>query len=157
MQRESAFAIWFLLALSLAGCARPVVNPGEAEAVAAILKLNGKIEFDETSPVRPAIKVYLHNTAVKDGDLIVLPKLTKLENLFLGKTQITDAGLEHLRGASELKTLSLNGTQVTDAGLKPLAGLKNLKTLNLQDTKVTSTGITELRQALPGVNIPRGG
>jgi len=135
------------------GCGGPSPASSEAAAVATILKLNGKVEFDEQAPNRPVLKVYLHSTAVKNEDLQRLSTLSKLQNLFLAKTQIGDAGLEHLKGATELKTLSLNGTQVTDAGLKFLTGLKNLKTLNLQDTKVTPAAISELRQAIPGLNV----
>lgn len=144
-----------LLLLMVAGCGGPRASATEAAAVAAIEKLGGKVEFDSKAPESPVIKVYLHGTAVTDSDLTVLPKLTQLQNLFLGKTKISDAGLEHVKGASHLKTLSLNGTAVTDAGLKQLADLKELKTLNVQETKVTAAGVDELRRTLPQVTIAR--
>lgn len=142
-----------MLVAAIPGCGKPAGNSAEADAVAAILRLNGQVEFDDKAPDHPTIKVYLHSTSVKDSDLAAIEKLTKLQNLFLGKTQIGDTGLEHLRGASQLKTLSLNATKVTDAGLKSLTGLKNLRTINLQDTQVTAAGVGELRQAIPGVNV----
>jgi len=153
MKWRVTFGSCLLFLMIFVGCGGPKGNSAEAEAVAAILKLKGKIEFDEQNPDHSVVKVYLHSTEVKDEDLAAIEKLAKLQNLFLGKTSIGDAGLEHLKGAGGLRTLSLNGTQVTDAGLKSLAGLKNLKTLNLQDTQVTEAGLQQLRQALPGVTI----
>ena len=145
-----------LLVLVLAlGCVRPVGNPAEATAIAAIQQLGGKVEVDEKQPDQPVIKVYLHSTPVKDADLVHLGQLKQLQNAFLGRTAITDAGLEHLKQAQHLKTLSLNATAVTDAGLKHLTELKSLKTLNLQETKVTAAGVAELKRKIPGATIAR--
>jgi Leucine-rich repeat (LRR) protein len=137
------------------GCAGSATNSGEAAAVAAIVKLGGKVEYNENSPDRPVAKVYLHGTAVQDSDLAALEKLPRLQNLFLGRTKISNAGLEHLQQANHLQTLSLNSTQVTDDGVRTLARLKNLRTLNLQDTKVTEACASELQAALPGLKVAR--
>ena len=138
------------------GCGQPTgENPDEAASVALIQKLHGKVEFDKPGKDQCVVKVYLHNTAVKDADLAALEKLPKLRNLFLGKTQIGDAGLEHLQKSGELQTLSLNSTRVTDIGLKSLKELAKLKTLNLQETQVTAAGVTELRKALPRATIAK--
>ena len=95
-------------------------------------------------------KVYLHETAVKDDDLALICKLTRVRNLFLGKTRIGDAGLKHLQTSEELQTLSLNSTQVTDAGLESLSKLTKLKTLNLQETQVTAGGLSRLENRYRG-------
>lgn len=144
----------FLLLFTI-GCGGKSGNPAEAEAVAAIRQMGGKVEFDEKSPDHPVLKVYLQGTDVKDSDLPILGKLSKLQNLFLGKTKISDTGVEHLKGMTQLQTLSLNSTAVTDAGLTHLTGLSTLKTLNLQETKVTAAGVDELKRTLPGVTIAR--
>lgn len=137
------------------GCGQSAGHPDEVAAVAAIRKLGGKVEFGDTGPRRRVVKVYLHQTAVRDDDLAALAKLPSLRNVFLGKTQIGDAGLEHLAGATQMQTLSLNATRVTDAGLQSLNGLTNLKTLNLQETQVTAGGAAELKKTLGGVTIAR--
>jgi hypothetical protein len=142
------------LTFLITGCGQPAVHPDETAAVAAILKLGGKVEYAPDAD-RRVVKVYLHDTPVRDADLAVLEKLPKLKNLFLGRTQIGDAGLEHLKNAAQLETLSLNGTGVTDAGLKSLIELKNLKTLNLQETRVTNGGVALLRKSLRGATIAR--
>ncbi len=152
---QTGIAGCLLLILSLLGCGQPAVNPGEAATVAAIQKLGGKVEFDEKSPDRPVIKVYLHGTAVKDADLAVLKDLKKLQNLFLGKTKISDAGLEHLKTLPQLHTLSLNSTEVSDAGLKQLSAITTLQTLNLQESKVSVGGAEELRRSLPNTRVAR--
>lgn len=155
MSSRRSFIARLLIPILCVGCQRATGNPAEAAAIAAIQQLGGKVEVDEKNPDKPAIKVYLHRTRVKDSDLAHLAQLKQLQNLFLGRTQITDAGLVHLRQAIHLKTLSLNATGVTDAGLQHLIELKNLKTLNLQETKVTATGAAKLKAQIPAVTIAR--
>lgn len=144
---------WLLCVAS--GCAQPAVKSAEADAVAMVNRLQGKLVFDETQPDRPVVKVYLNNGPVSDTDLALLRSLKQMHNLFLGKTGVTDAGLLHLQDAVQLKTLSLNGTAVTDAGLVHLEGLKNLKTLNLQETHVSAAGAARLKAKLPGLTVAR--
>jgi hypothetical protein len=150
--RRNLFAVF---AVGVLGCGGPAAHPDEAAAVIAIQKLGGKVEYEGQDADRRVIKVYLHNTAVQDSDLMALEKLPKLRNLFLGKTQIGDPGLEHLQKSGELQTLSLNSTRVTDAGLKSLAELKKLKTLNVKETQVTNAGAAQLKKAIPGATIAR--
>ena len=55
-----------------------------------------------------------------------------------------------------LRTKSMTAlafTQVTDAGLVHLKGLTNLEKLYLNGTQVTAAGATELKKALPKINI----
>ena len=137
------------------GCGQPGGSPSEASAVAAVRQLKGKVEFDDKSPDRPVIKVYLHGTEVLDADLARLKDFKKLQNLFLGRTKISDAGLEHLKDLTQLQTLSLNSTSVTDIGLKHLVGLRALKTLNLQECQVTTSGVAELKKSLLEATIAR--
>lgn len=149
------FPICLLAFVLLIGCGGPGGNSDEAAAVAAIQKLGGKVEFNDATPDKQVVKVYLNSTGVQDADLAALQKLPRLKNLFLGRTKITDAGLEHIQKASNLETLSLNSTAITDVGLKSLVDLQALKTLNLQETKVTEAGVKDLRGALPKLTIAR--
>lgn len=153
--RRSAIAAILLMIVAGCGQSPEMIHPEEAEAIAKIRQLGGKVELNQQTGGRRAVKVYLHETNVGDNDLASLAQLPKLQNLFLGRTRTSDAGLEHLAALSELKTLSLNGTQVTDAGLQSLTGLKNLKMLNLQETRVTVAGAKRLRQTLPDLTIAR--
>src|SRR5438045_1127419 len=89
-QGRSATLCLLLIAQAV-GCGGPQGNAAEADSVAAVIKLGGKVEFDDKTPERPVVKVYLHDTAVGDADLACLEKLTKLQNLFLGRTQISDS------------------------------------------------------------------
>ena len=152
---QSKFVLSIVLFALGSGCSNPVGNPEEADAIAAIQKLKGKVEFEGEGQDRRVIKVYLHNTAVQDGDLAILSKLPKLRNLFLGKTHVGDPGLDHVGKSLELVTLSLNSTRVTDNGLKSLTKLAKLKTLNLQETQVTKEGVAALKKQLPGLTVAR--
>lgn len=143
------------LLICATGCGAHPGNTFEAATVALIQKLGGKVEFDGPGPNRQVVKVYLHQSAVRDEDLAALKNLSKLRNLFLGKTKITDAGLEHLHSLRELQTLSLNSTSVTDVGLKSLTELTQLKTLNLQETPTTAAGATRLKKLLPRLTVAR--
>ena len=98
----------------------------QAEAVAAIEKLGGRVRLDAKSG---EATVGLHNT------------------------QITDAGLTHLKGMTSLRGLDLHNTQITGAGLVHLKGLTSLKWLYLNDTQITDAGLTEIKAALPKCNV----
>ncbi len=92
---------------------------------------------------------------LSDKALKHVKPLTKLRELILVGNPITDDGLAHLEGMTSLELLNLERTRVTDAGLRHLKGLTNLKTLDVSETRVTLTGATELRAALPNVDISR--
>ena len=90
------------------------------QAIAAIEKLGGKVNFDEKSLNRPVVSVDLNRTKVTDEELLHLKALTKLEYLNLDGTKVTDSGLVHLKGLTNLQTLNLDFTKVTDEGVKKL-------------------------------------
>ena len=102
----------------------------------------------------------LYGSKASDAGLVHLEEMTNLQELWLGapqgSDQITDAGLVHLKGLTKLTTLSLNTTQITDAGLVHLKGLTNLESLALASyTQITDDAITELKQALPNLQIEK--
>jgi len=101
-------------------------------AVAAIQKLGGKVEVDDTAPEKPVVKVSFRNTKVTDEGLSHVKGLTGLRELDLSHTDITNDGLHHLRALSDLTTLNLSFSKVTDAGLANLKGLSKLKWLDLE-------------------------
>ncbi|MCH7685729.1 MAG: hypothetical protein IH899_03455 [Planctomycetes bacterium] len=110
--------------------ARSPADRSTDEAIAAIKKLRGKIEFDGNKEV---VSVDLSGSMWRrqeeptkgeltkiDACLVHLPRLTKLTKLDLSYRRVTDAGLEHLKGLTNLLRLDLIGTKVTDEGLKKL-------------------------------------
>ena len=76
-----------------------------------------------------------------------------VHTVLLSETPVTDVGIEHLRGLTQLCELALANTRITDAGLKHLHGLAQLQWLVLHNTAVTDAGVTELKKALPDLQI----
>jgi len=120
-------------------------NTDEAIAIAEIVKLGGKVTFDEKSPGRPVISVDLNNVKMTDAGLEPFQGLTNLQFLDLSHTEVTDAGLKHLQGLTKLQALGLVETKVTNAGLAHLKGMTQLKSLNLMSTKITDSGLENLK------------
>jgi len=140
----------------------------QKEAVEAIEKLGGVVEYGRNLSTRPAIlrqilgddtigmveSVDFWNPAqVTDTDLVHLARLQRLETLHLNNSQVTDVGLKHLASLRDLSILYLDDTQITDAGLVHLTDLKGLRFLNLYRTQVTDAGVAELRKSLPNCQI----
>jgi hypothetical protein len=149
---------WSILCFSacLAGCgARPTAE--QAEAIAAIERLGGKVKFADDRPARPVVEIALGGTAVSDADLARLACFPDLETLALFDSGVGDAGVAHLKPLANLRTLYLGRTKVTDAGLDALAGMTRLKTLGLSDTRVTDAGLLRLThlQQLASLNLRR--
>lgn len=149
---------WSLLWLSAcsAGCgARP--TPEQAEAIATIERLGGKLKFADDRPGRPVIEIALGGTAVSDADLARLTCFTELQTLSLFDSAVGDAGVAHLKPLVQLQTLYLGRTKTTDAGLDALAGMRRLKTLGLSNTRVTDAGLLRLTalNQLASVNLRR--
>ena len=156
MPRRRLF--WSILWFStlLAGCgARPTAE--QAETIAAIERLGGRVKFADDQPGRPVIEVALGGTAVSDADLARLACFPELETLSLFDSSIGDAGIAHLKPLVNLRTLYLGRTKVTDAGLDALTGMTQLKTLGLSDTRVTDAGLLRLThlQQLASLNLRR--
>jgi hypothetical protein len=106
--------------------------------------------------LKKVIHLHLGNTNISDRGLTHLASLTTLTELHLEKTKITDAGLKSLANLTALEYLNLYGTGITDAGLPALRGLSKLKHLYLWQTKVTQAGASDLRKALPGLDVNLG-
>ena len=142
----------------------------QKEAVEAIRKLGGRVEYDYevdqsgnpisyASPPEPVwlrnmlgedffatvVDVSLDNSSVTDAALEHLKGLTQLQWLALDGTPVTDAGLKHLKNLTRLQWLGLDATQVTDAGLEHLKRLSRLQSLGLGNTEVTDAGLEHLK------------
>jgi hypothetical protein len=87
----------------------------------------------------------LINTPVTDDDLVVVERLSYLQDLPMFGTHITDAGLKHLESLTGLQALSLSSTHVTDAGLEHIKGLTGLQDLEMNDTAVTDAGLERVK------------
>ena len=140
----SPLAVLCVLVAGFATVARAEPPTARDRAVAAIEKLGGTVEVDETRPGKPVVGVDLSRSAVTDADLVLLEALPDLEVLDLRLTSIGDAGVAHLRGAKALRFLNLFRTRLTDAGLDHLAGNAGLETLLVGGTQVTDEGLARL-------------
>lgn len=151
------------LAVLVSGCAARVnpregkaaagENPRQAQAIAEIEALGGKVTVDEKSPDKPVIGVSLRHLDVTDVGLVCLKDLPHLQLLDLDHTRVTDVGLANLEGLPQLQLLDLEHTKVTDRGLACLKRLTKLQSLNLEFTHVTDAGLQGLQQALPNCMI----
>jgi hypothetical protein len=92
-------------------------------------------------------------TGIDDAGLPYVGRIRSLRSLHLGQTRITDDGLRHLMGLNRLEHLDLSGTSVTDDGLRHLEGLRALKLLFVHETRVTDEGAAEFRRSHPRVRI----
>jgi len=147
----------FLLAAVLLLCC-PTTEANQAsrdKVMAAVQRLGGSVEFDQSQKDKPIIKVDLHGTKVTDADLAILKGLKELRILDLRLTHIGDAGVANLKNLKKLQTLNLFRSELTDKGLAYLRNLKRLETLLIGGTKVTDAGLSNLRnmQALKKLSL----
>ncbi len=118
-------------------------HPDEKTAVAALLKLRARVEFNKEGRVSV---VDLQNRKIKDDDIKPLAKLANLRHVILHNTGVTDAALVHVRDSKSLRVLNLSSTEVTDKGLVYLRESKDLRILSLRNTKVTDNGLAHLKK-----------
>ena len=140
--KRQAFAIGTLAALLIAGLV--MAGDTETKAVAALVKLGGKVLRDDMKPGQPVVKVYLTGPKVTDVELKEIAAFKELQILDLRRTKVTDAGLKNLAPLTQLQELYLIGVPVTDAGLKEVAPLKQLQKLFLVGSQVTDKGLKNL-------------
>ena len=115
----------------------------EKATAAAIEKLGGKVEFNQSGGV---IKVDLNNAKITDSDLKLLERFPELEWLDVRVTPIGDEGVTHIRNLKKLKFLNIARTNVGDKGLESLRGLTELETLLMAHTKFSDKGLRNLEQ-----------
>jgi hypothetical protein len=138
----------------------------QREAVAAITKAGGAVEYDwewnngksisRGNSRAPkwlvdliGVDYFGHVTVVwlaraeSDAVIAQVARLTRLQ--YLGMWSLNDTRLANLKGLTELTHVSLYGTQVIDASLTHLEGLTKLSTLDLRNTHVTDAGLAHLK------------
>ena len=139
----------------------------QKEAVEALEKLGGRIEYDSSLPSRStwqrlllgddsfanATGLDLSNTRASDADLAHVRHLSQLRWLAVSWTEVTDSGLASLDGLAQLRNLNLGETQVTNAGLVHVQGLRQLSVLSVQQTQVTDSGVRQVQKTLPKLHI----
>ena len=103
----------------------------QEEAIAAIKKMKGFVEFDTQRPGKPVIKVHLYAGKTAGIGLAPLAKLPETEWIGLHLSDVTEADLEYLKGLTRLRQLGLANIRLTDAGVKRLEGITTLEILYL--------------------------
>ena len=131
---------------------------GQREAVEAIERVGGRVEYQRAEVPGPAwlrrllgddffIKpryVGFSPDRTSDSDLSVLEKLDEIQSIGLWGSNITDSGMSHLHDLMELRFLSLIGTAVTDSGLKHLERLPKLTALSITNSRITDQGLASV-------------
>ncbi len=107
----------------------------------------------EPFPVPP--RLMFIGTSITDQGLQSISRLSNLRELDLTGTHITDAGLRYLTSLRNLESLGLSETAMSDKGVKDLAQLTNLRCLRLDHTSISERAISELKAALPQLEVYR--
>jgi hypothetical protein len=146
----------------------------EREAIEAILKFGGSVEYDyqllhpfpgaswspTAEPYGPAWMrnllgenffsevngVLLYESKITDDGLVNLKWFTEAQYLWLEEDNISDIGLVNIKPLKRLYALNLALTNVGDAGLENLIGMDELRELCLKATKVTNAGLVHLKR-----------
>ena len=87
---------WSLIAADVQA---QTAKESQADAVAAIKKLGGRVAFDKRKPGKPVVTVILSGPKVTDAGLVHLKGMTNLRVLDLAYTKVTDAGVKDLQAA----------------------------------------------------------
>ena len=112
--------------------------------------------FVHLAGMRSLDELDTNTSPVDDAGVRHLAGLPALRQVWLRNSKVTDEAAEHLVRIKSLVTIGLDGTGFTDAGLSKLKDLPQLKILDLRRVaKVTDAGISELRKALPGLQVNR--
>jgi Leucine-rich repeat (LRR) protein len=137
-----------LLAVTVAVTAWPAAGQGteQDEAVAAIRRMKGGVEFDPKRPGKPVTKVHLYAGKTAGIGLAPLAKLPEIEWIGLHLSDITEADLDHLKGLTKLRRLGLADIKLTDDGLRRIEGLATLEILFLMENPITDAGLDHLRR-----------
>lgn len=98
----------------------------------------------------------LSRSTITDDGLQTVGQLPNLLKLRLDQTEVTDAGIAHLTNLKQLEYLNLYGTKVGDGIVEHIKQLPNLKKLFLWQTNITEEAVSELRAAMPELDINTG-
>ena len=126
------------------GTTQKPLPKAQADAIAAIKKLGGNVQLDNTTGEVTTVR-FDFSSEIADAGLAHLKGMTSLTYLDLAGTEVTDAGLEHLKELTTIRRLDLSYTNVTDAGLVHLKGMTRLGHFEFSGTKITDAGLEHLK------------
>src|SRR5262245_50254960 len=118
----------------------------QEEAIAAIKKMKGRVEFDTKRPGKPVTKVHLYAGKTAGIGLAPLAKLPEIEWIGLHLSDITEADLEYLKGLTKLRRLGLADIKLSDAGVKRIEDMTPLEILYLMENPITDAGLDHLQK-----------
>ena len=98
----------------------------------------------------------LSNTKISGAGLAAIKNSKRITKLSLANTVVDDAALKHIEGLTNLMSINLYNTKVTDAGLSVLKNMKFLRKVYAWKSGITENGATELKKALPNVDVNLG-
>ncbi|MBK8502443.1 MAG: hypothetical protein IPL46_09615 [Saprospiraceae bacterium] len=98
----------------------------------------------------------LGSSNLSDESLNVIGQMKNLVRLKMEDNPITDASINDLKELKHLESLNLYKTKITDICASDLAHLKGLKKLFIWQTEFGETGISQLKAAVPGVEVIGG-
>jgi internalin A len=158
MRTTVRYAVGMLVAVAVVGS----MPADEASAIKSIKALGGKVptggvvSLDRSRVTDRDLMILLefkevgflglNDTAIGDGGMATLGRLTKLRVLELGGTKVTDNGIKQLASLTELEQIVLDRTQVGNAGIQSLKGLKKLRHLKVAGGSVTDEAMKDVRQ-----------
>tara|TARA_R110000868_G_scaffold262027_2_gene520402 strand:+ start:1567 stop:3003 length:1437 start_codon:yes stop_codon:yes gene_type:complete len=90
----------------------------------------------------------------KEMELVAMCK--NLEWLEVDRTPVTDTEFNKLKGLAQLRVLKAYETGITDKSVAVLKDFKGLKSLYVWETQISEGGLTELKEALPNLQLDHG-
>ena len=90
----------------------------------------------------------------KEMELVAMCK--NLEWLEVDRTPITDSEFNRLKGLAQLRVLKAYETGITDKSVAVIKDFKGLKSLYVWETQISEGGLTELKEALPNLQLDHG-
>jgi hypothetical protein len=121
-------------------------DKAQAKAIAALQELGGKIEVDDKSPDKPAIRLVLKGQTMTDKAMPLVTALAKLRHVEFHDTAVSGEGLKALKKLPKLDTLVIRDSIIDDDGMQGLQALANLQKLTLNDTEITGSGLKYLKK-----------
>jgi hypothetical protein len=143
-----------VLSIPLAWVAARMRQAGrQREAVEAIRKLGGRVEYDHQRENIDGYRVLDLSRKLPGrkwlrgsfGDDF----FSNVDAVTLDGQKVSDADLQSLAGLSRVKELTLTNIDITDAGLEYLKRLEQLEFVYLRGSLVTDEGVRSLQQSLP--------
>lgn len=98
----------------------------------------------------------LGGSTLEDASLEVIGQMTNLVRLKVEDNPLTDEGIKALKDLKHLESLNLYKTKITDICASDLSHLKALRKLFIWQTGFGDAGTTQLKAALPEVEVIGG-